>query len=182
MKTNDADDFHAIVLPTFLPILVYPVPCSMTDSQIIEHSIYINASATAVEMCFTDLALMHRWLNPALRCEPVGTWTTELGGKSRFVIRIPLLQPTLHSTVVEREPGLVVWQFKGFFEGRDRWECWPSDRGGTQLINRFEFYISNPLVQFGFHTFAEAFTKQDMKAQLGRLKRVAEETYRLSGR
>jgi uncharacterized protein YndB with AHSA1/START domain len=149
----------------------------MSDRQTIEHSIYIDASATAVEQCFTDLELMHRWLNPALRCEPVGEWSTDLGGKSRFVIQVPLLEPALKSTVVEREPGLVVWQFDGFFRGLDRWECRPTDRGGTELVNRFEFRIPNPIVRFGFRTFAEQLTRQDMKAQLGRLKRVAEEIY-----
>ncbi|HEY9659145.1 MAG TPA: SRPBCC family protein, partial [Allocoleopsis sp.] len=83
--------------------------------QVFEQSIQINASATAVERCFTDLELMHRWLNPALRCEPVGEWSTEIGGRSRFVIQVPLLQPTLRSVVVERQPGLVVWEFTGFF-------------------------------------------------------------------
>ena len=154
----------------------------MASYQIIEHSVYINASATTVEQCFTDLQLMHRWLNPALRCEPIGMWTTDLGGRSRFVIRVPLIEPALYSKVVEREPGLVVWQFSGFFKGRDRWECHPSNEGGTQLVNRFEFQIPNPLVRFGFETFAENLTRQDMKAQLKRLKRVAEEIYQLSGR
>ncbi len=149
----------------------------MPSTQCFEHSIQIKASATAVEQCFTDLALMHRWLNPALRCEPIGDWSTELGGKSRFVIQIPLIAPTLTSVVVEREPGLVVWQFKGFFQGRDRWECQP-DGAGTRLLNRFEFDIPNPLVRFGFNTFAAGLTKSDMQAQLRRLKRVAEEVYR----
>ncbi len=154
----------------------------MSSQHVIEHSIVINASATAVEQCFTDLKLMHRWLNPALRCEPVGEWTTELGGRSRFVIRIPLIEPTLYSTVVAREPGLVVWQFTGFFKGRDRWECFPTDQGKTKLINRFEFQIPNPMIQVGFETFAESFTKSDMQAQLERLKRVAEEVYQLTAR
>ncbi|NJP08878.1 MAG: SRPBCC family protein [Leptolyngbyaceae cyanobacterium RU_5_1] len=143
-----------------------------------EQSIQINASAIAVERCITDLALMHRWLNPALRCEPVGDWSTEIGCQSRFVIQVPVLQPTLNSVVVEREPGLVVWQFKGFFEGRDRWECNP-ELEGTRLVNRFEFNIPNPLVRFGFNTFAAKLTQQDMQAQLRRLKNVAEEVYRV---
>ena len=153
----------------------------MASYQIIEHSVYINASATTVEQCFTDLQLMHRWLNPALRCEPIGMWTTDLGGKSRFVIRIPFIEPALYSRVVEREPGLIVWQFSGFFKGRDRWECRPNRQGGTQLVNRFEFQIPNPFVRFGFKTFAESLTRQDMRAQLHRLKGVAEEIYRRSG-
>ncbi|WP_138498584.1 SRPBCC family protein [Nostoc sp. PA-18-2419] len=147
----------------------------MTDNQVLEQSIQINATATVVERCITDLALMHRWLNPLLRCEPVGeTWSTDLGSESRFIIQIPLLKPTLNSVVVERQPGLVVWEFEGFFEGRDRWEC-QSAQNGTLLLNRFEFYIPNPLVSWGFKTFAASWTKQDMQAQLSRLKRLAEQ-------
>lgn len=148
----------------------------MPPTQVFEQSIQIAASATAVEQCFTDLDLMHRWLNPALRCKPVGTWSTAVGGKSRFVIQVPLLQPSLNSTVVERAPGLVVWEFKGFFTGRDRWECQPTETG-TTLLNRFEFEIPNPVVRYGFNRFALGWTKQDMQAQLRRLKRVAEEVY-----
>jgi Polyketide cyclase / dehydrase and lipid transport len=145
---------------------------------IFEQSIQINASATVVEQCLTDRGLMHRWLNPVLRCEPIGDWSTDLGGESRFVIQIPLLQPSLQSVVVEREPGLIVWAFSGFFAGRDRWECQPNAQG-TLLNNRFEFEIANPLVRFGFDRFAATWTKSDMEAQLSRLKRVAEEVQRL---
>ena len=148
----------------------------MSSYQTFEQSIHIRASATAVEQCITDRDLMHRWLNPALRCEPIGDWSTELGSRSRFIIQVPILQPTLQSTVIEREPGLIVWEFQGFFQGRDRWECQPN-RNGTLLINRFEFRIPNPLVQFGFNIFAAKWTKEDMQAQLRRLKRVAEEVY-----
>jgi len=152
----------------------------MASYQVFEQSIQINASATAVEQCFTDLNLMHRWLNPALRCEALGAWSTELGSQSRFVIQVPLVQPALSNTVIKREPGLLVWQFSGFFEGCDRWECQPNDQG-TCLINRFEFQIPNPIVRFGFNAFAARWTQQDMQAQLRRLKRVAEEVYRLTG-
>lgn len=144
--------------------------------QVFEQTIQIHASATAVEQCFTDLELMHRWLNPALRCEPIGDWSTLKGSRSRFIIQVPLVYPSLVSTVVEREPGLVVWEFKGFFNGRDRWECQPTERG-TTLLNRFEFAIPNPVVRYGFNQFAFEWTKQDMQSQLRRLKRVAEEVY-----
>lgn len=148
----------------------------MSISQVFEQTIQINASATVVERCIADRALMHRWLNPVLRCEPVGEWSTDVGAQSRFVIQIPLLRPTLDSVVVEREPGLIVWQFAGFFTGRDRWECQPEGKG-TQLLNRFEFEIPNPLIRFGFNRFASTWTREDMRAQLRRLKRVAEELY-----
>lgn len=142
-------------------------------SQQFEQSIQINAPASVVERCIADRVLMHRWLNPALRCEPVGDWSTDIGSRSRFIIGVPLLQPTLFSTVVERSPGLIVWQFEGFFQGRDRWECQPIEKG-TRLLNRFEFEVPNPIVSWGFNTFAAAWTQKDMQAQLRRLKRVAE--------
>lgn len=148
----------------------------MSPRQVFEQSIQINATATVVEQCITDRALMHRWLNPALRCEPVGEWSTDIGSRSRFVVQIPLLAPTLNSVVVERQPGMVVWGFEGFFQGRDRWECQPVAQG-THLLNSFEFEIPNPLVRWGFNTFARDWTKQDMQAQLSRLKRLAEERY-----
>jgi hypothetical protein len=142
--------------------------------QAFEQSIQIDASPSIVDRCLTDRILMHRWLNPMLLCEPVGEWSTDIGSQSRFLIKIPLWPPTLDSVVVERQPGLVVWQFTGFFHGRDRWECQPHPQG-TLLLNRFEFEIPNPLVRWGFNTFASKLTQQDMQAQLQRLKRVAEE-------
>jgi hypothetical protein len=148
----------------------------MSSQQVFEQSIQIEASTTVVERCITDLDLMHRWLNPALRCEPIGTWNTDIGGYSKFIIQIPLLQPTLKSLVAERGPGLIVWEFVGFFQGRDRWECQPNSQG-TRLLNRFEFQIPNPLVNWGFNHFAATWTKQDMQAQLRRLKQVAEELH-----
>ncbi|GAB4240537.1 MAG: SRPBCC family protein [Stanieria sp.] len=152
----------------------------MSSPQIFEQSIAIKASATAVESCLTNLELMHRWLNPVLKCEPIGKWNTTIGSLSRFTIKIPLLQPSLKSVVLEREPGLIVWQFDGFFQGRDRWECQPLPEG-TLLINRFEFEIPNAIVSWGFNQFAAHWTKNDMQAQLRRLKQVAEQVYRDSG-
>ncbi len=141
---------------------------------IFEQSIQIRASATAVDNCITDLALMQRWLNPVLKCEPMGEWRTSVGSKSKFIIQIPVIQPTLKNVVLAREPGLIVWGFDGFFKGTDRWECEPNERG-TRLINQFEFKIPNRVVAWGFARFAATWTKADMEAQLRRLKRVAEE-------
>ncbi|TVQ08504.1 MAG: SRPBCC family protein [Leptolyngbya sp. DLM2.Bin27] len=145
----------------------------MSSRQVFEHSISIDATVADVEQCLTHQDLMHRWLNPTLRCEPIGDWSTDLGAQSRFVIQLPLGKPTLLSTVVERQPGLIVWAFQGFFNGQDRWECRPQT-GATQLLNRFEFEIPNPLVEAGFQWFAASWTQRDMAAQLRRLKQVAE--------
>lgn len=148
----------------------------MPSSQVFEQSINISASATTVERCIIDRDLMHCWLNPALRCDPIGEWNTDVGGKFRFVLNIPVVEPTLKAVVIEREPGIIVWGFQGFFQGSDRWECQPTAEG-TLLLNRFEFQIPNPLIEFGFNQFAATWTKADMQAQLRRLKRVAEEQY-----
>jgi hypothetical protein len=155
------------------------------QANVYEQSVFIQATATLVERCFTEQPLMHQWLNPALVCEPVGDWRTTVGSEFNFRLKMPLLAPTLRSTVIEREPGLIVWGFDGFFRGCDRWECQldtqldtqPSAHGnliGTTLLNRFEFTIPNPLVSFGFKQFAQRWTKKDMESQLQRLKQVAE--------
>lgn len=145
----------------------------MSCRQTFRQSIYIAASIAVVDRCITDPDLMHRWLNPALRCEPVGKWSTHVGSRSRFVVQVPLLQPSLDNLVTERQLGLVVWSFTGFFRGSDRWECQPEGTG-TRLLNWFEFEIPNPLVRFGFN-LAATLTRQDMQAQLQRLKQIAEE-------
>ncbi|MFM2312543.1 MAG: hypothetical protein RLZZ04_1819 [Cyanobacteriota bacterium] len=147
--------------------------------QFFEQSIQIKASSVITEECLTDLKLMHRWLNPLVECKPIGVWSTQVGSLSRFTLKIPLLQPSLRSIVIQREPGLIVWEFDGFFKGRDRWECQPT-KEGTFLLNRFEFEIPNPIVSWGFNNLAAGLTRKDMQAQLRRLKRVAEEVYRLS--
>lgn len=141
---------------------------------IYQQSVFICASATTVERCFTEQTLMHKWLNPALVCEPIGDWRTSEGSKFNFRLKVPSfvtpLAPTLRSVVAERRPGLVVWEFDGFFVGCDLWEAQPDiERGGTTLLNRFEFEIPNLLVSFGFQQFAAKWTKRDMEAQLQRI-------------
>ncbi|MEO0375624.1 MAG: SRPBCC family protein [Cyanobacteria bacterium P01_A01_bin.17] len=145
----------------------------MAPSHQFQQSIYIEAPLAVVDQTITNQELMQRWLNPALKCESDGPWSSELGSKTRFSIQIPLVQPTLDSTVAERKTGLVVWQFDGFFTGFDRWECF-REITGTRLVNRFEFTIANPLISFGFWTFAATWTQKDMFSQLERLKKVAE--------
>ncbi len=144
------------------------------SSQQFCSTIEINAIPQVVEQCITSRVLMHKWLNPALKCEPVGDWITDVGSRSRFIILIPIIKPTLEAVVLERKPGLIVWGFEGFFQGSDFWECQPSPQG-TLLVNRFQFEIPNPVIRWGFNTFAASLTKADMRSQLQRLKRVAEE-------
>jgi hypothetical protein len=141
-------------------------------SNCFEQSVWIRAPLAVVDRTMTDRDLMHQWLNPLLRCEPIGNWSSEVGAQSRFIIAIPGLQPTLLSRVVERQLGLVVWEFEGFFRGRDRWECTP-ESDGTRLTNRFRFTIPNPVVRVGFR-LAASLTRRDMVAQLQRLKAIAE--------
>ncbi len=140
---------------------------------IFEQSIEIGASFEIVDRCITEQPLMVRWLNPFLRCESVGPWSVAVGSRFRFLLSIPVLQPALDCVVKERGPGLMEWEFKGFFVGTDRWECFPQE-AGTLLVNRFCFEIPNVLVQTGFNLFAQSLTRQDMMAQLQRLKTVAE--------
>ena len=144
----------------------------MSSQQFVQ-SIEINASLQIVEHCIGDRILMHKWLNPVLKCEPVGEWSTEVGSRSKFIIKIPIIKPTLEAVVKEKKPGLIVWEFTGFFQGCDFWEYKPTAQG-TLLVNTFKFKIPNPMIRWGFNVFAAFLTKMDMQSQLQRLKRVAE--------
>ncbi len=139
---------------------------------VFEQKILIAAPLPSVDRCLTEPDLMRRWLNPLLRCEPVGPWSCEVGGQFRFSLNLPPY-PSLACRVTARRPGLIEWTFSGFFDGTDRWEC-SSCRGGTELANRFCFEVPNPLVRFGFTVFASRATEADMRSQLTRLKVVAE--------
>lgn len=145
----------------------------MPSPTVFQQSVIIQSAPGVVDRCFTDLAWMHRWLNPALRCEPIDPWNTQMGSRCRFKLQLPLWQPSLHCTVITREPGLIIWAFAGFFQGQDRWQYDPTPQG-TVLTNRFEFVIPNPLVDWGFRTVAAPWTQRDMQAQLQRLKHLAE--------
>ena len=144
----------------------------MSSQQFVQ-SIEINASPQIVEHCIRSRVLMHKWLNPLLKCEPVGDWSTEVGSRSKFIIKIPIVKPTLEAVVKEQKPGLIVWEFTGFFQGSDFWEYKPTPQG-TLLVNTFKFEIPNPMIRWGFNVFAASLTKMDMQTQLQRLKRVAE--------
>ena len=148
-------------------------PPSGPWSQTFTQSIDIAASPEQVERTFTELDLMQRWLNPMLVCLPVGQWSTDVGSQSQFVVKVPIGSLALENQVIDRGPGLVVWSFDGFFRGVDRWECHKID-AGTCLTNSFSFDVPNPLIRFGFNTFAKRLTARDMTDQLQRLKVVAE--------
>lgn len=145
----------------------------MADTTIFQQSITIQAPPTVVDSCFTDLTRMHQWLNPALRCDPIDPWDTQVGSRCWFRLQLPLWHPSLHCTVAAREPGVIVWAFDGFFQGQDRWQYDPTPQG-TVLLNRFEFVIPNALVSWGFKTVAAPWTQRDMQAQLQRIKALAE--------
>ena len=143
-------------------------------TQTFTQSIDIAATPEQVEQTFTELGLMQRWLNPMLVCTPVGPWSTDVGSRSQFVVKVPIATLVLENRVIDRAPGLVVWEFDGFFRGIDRWECHKINTG-TRLTNSFSFDIPNPLIRFGFNTFAKRLTARDMTDQLQRLKTVAED-------
>jgi len=46
--------------------------------------------------------------------------------------------------VIDRAPGLVVWEFDGFFRGIDRWECHKIDTGINTGINS-KFQLATPV-------------------------------------
>ncbi|MEM8717523.1 MAG: SRPBCC family protein [Cyanobacteria bacterium P01_A01_bin.3] len=148
----------------------------MTERQFTQ-SVDIAAPVDVVDRCIVSEDTMALWLNPMLRCEAIGNWSTEVGSRFQFTLKIPLLAPHLDCVVQERRSGLVVWSFQGFFTGTDRWEC-RKNTSGTQLLNQFTFEIPTPLVRVGFDLVAARLTQRDMQAQLVRIKSIAEELHR----
>ena len=147
----------------------------MTERQFTQ-SVDIAAPVDVVDRCIVSEDTMALWLNPMLKCEAIGNWSTEVGSRFRFTLNTPLLAPRLDCVVQERRSGLVVWSFQGFFTGTDRWEC-RENGSSTQLLNQFTFEIPNPLVRVGFDLVAARLTQRDMQAQLVRLKSIAEELH-----
>jgi hypothetical protein len=148
-----------------------------TETHTFEQVIDIQGTAAVVERCLTDQGLMHQWLNPALRCDAIGEWSVTEGSRSRFIIQIPVWEPSLFSEVVERTSHRIVWQFTGFFEGTDCWEwqdCTTAVGQKIRLRNCFTFKIPNPWVSLGFRWLAAPWTKRDMEAQLRRIQALAE--------
>ncbi len=153
-------------------------------------SVVIEADLAQVDRCLTDPELMHRWLNPLLRCEAIGSWSDQVGGRFRFTVGIPLWQPTLECVIrsrgIEPDSRWIEWGFEGFFVGSDLWRMvtinpqdYPSDdlenlNCPVELLNTFQFGIPNPVVNWGFQMAAAGLTQRDMQAQLQRIKQVAE--------
>lgn len=158
-------------------------------------SVVIEADLAQVDRCLTDPDLMGRWLNPLLRCEAIGSWSDQVGSRFRFRVGIPLWQPSLDCVICSRgiEPDTrwIEWGFEGFFVGSDLWRMMPFQAQDNQdstnqnrihhqskpvieLVNRFQFGIPHPVVNWGFQVAAAGLTQRDMQAQLQRLKQVAE--------
>jgi hypothetical protein len=145
-----------------------------------EKSIQINASATIVDHCLTELPLMQRWRNGLVTCEPVGEWSTNVGSRSFLRLDNSFWPLSLRNIVVLREPGLVAWEFRGWLRGLDRWECQPS-AGGTCLLNSWKWQATNGWIDWWWKSFGAQAIEEDIESQLMRIKYVAEELYYRSG-
>jgi hypothetical protein len=145
-----------------------------------EKSIEIKASATVVDRCLTDLALMQRWRNGLVTCTARGEWSTSLGSRSRLRLENSFWPLALGQIVVQREPGAIVWEFSGWLRGSDGWECQPS-ASGTKLVHRWEWRAANGWIAWWWRSFGARAIEEDIEAQLMRIKYVAEELYYRSG-
>ena len=64
----------------------------MTERQFTQ-SVDIAAPVDVVDRCIVSKDMMAMWLNPMLKCEAIGTWSTEIGSRFRFTLKIPFLSP-----------------------------------------------------------------------------------------
>jgi hypothetical protein len=144
-----------------------------------ERSILIRASATVVDRCLTEWPLIRRWRNGLVTWE-AGDDPLVVGSRGRWHINHSLWPLRLGASLVQREPGLVVWQLSGGLQGLDRWECRPQE-AGTQLYHCWDWHTSGGVYRW-WPVVGRLALEDDSEAQLMRIKYVAEEIYCQSGR
>lgn len=142
-----------------------------------EEFIVVAASPERVEQVMTNQALMRRWMSPTVRFEPLEMWSFERG--ARWRLTLTGLGRVLESqyVVYDRQPGLILWAFDGFWEGFDawRWLTFPHDATKTLIQNRIEYNLRIPVLDLIWPTTIGPLMGWDAKVQMRRLKGVCEE-------
>ncbi|MGB9633395.1 MAG: SRPBCC family protein [Chloroflexaceae bacterium] len=142
-----------------------------------EEFVVVEAPLERVEAVMTERALMTRWMSPAVRFEPLETWSFEQGARWRLTLTGLGRALEAHYVVHDRQPGLVLWAFNGFWEGFDAWHWRPfqGHAGRTLIQNRIEYNLSIPILDVLWPATVGPLMGWDAKVQMRRLKSVCEE-------
>ncbi|MCG8353128.1 MAG: SRPBCC family protein [Chloroflexales bacterium] len=143
-----------------------------------EEFVIVNTPMQRVEAVMTERNLMELWMSPAVRFEPLDDWRFATGDRWRMTLTG--VGDLLHADYVvhDRQPGLVLWAFNGFWEGFDAWRWLPdSDAPAAQTIiqNRIEYEIRIPGLDLLWPVTVGPLMGWDARVQMQRLKRVCED-------
>lgn len=123
----------------------------------------------------TDRALMERWMSPAVVFSPLDGWRFDTGAPWRMQLRGLGSLLDAGYIVADRQPGLILWAFDGFWEGFDAWHWRSLDDGRTLIQNRIEYNLRVPGLDLIWPLTIGPLMGRDADVQMQRLKRVCEQ-------
>lgn len=147
-----------------------------TTAHVLEEFVVVSAPLERVEAVMTERVLMQRWMSGAVQFTPLDGWRFEQGAPWRLTLAG--LGRSLEATylVHERRPGLILWQFDGFWEGFDAWHWMAHGVGQTLIQNRIEYRLRVPVLELVWPATVGPLMGWDAKVQMQRLRQVCEGT------
>jgi hypothetical protein len=142
-----------------------------------EEFVVVDAGMDRVEQVMTEQRLMQSWMSSAVQFAPTeGPWSLAQG--TRWQLGLTGLGRLLEANyiVYQRQPGLIIWAFDGFWEGLDAWKWMPYQHNTAQTLiqNRIEYDLKIPALDLIWPATIGPLMGWDAKVQMRRLKHVCE--------
>ncbi len=150
--------------------------------HILEEFTLVHAPMEAVDRIMTEKPLMDRWASPSVQFKPRNGWSFEKGAQWRLTLTGlgPLLSADY--VVYDRQPGLILWYYNGFWEGCDAWHWWQvptAPQHQTIIQNRLEYELRIPGLELIWSSVMVPLMQFDARIQMMRLQRVGNNYQRL---
>jgi hypothetical protein len=145
-----------------------------TQPYLMEEFVVVAAPMRRVESVMTERTLMLQWMSGAVRFTPEHTWSFAEGARWRLTLAGLGRLLEARYTVYERRPGLILWEFTGFWEGFDAWHWRPAEDGRTLIQNRIEYRLRLPIMDIVWPATVGPLMGWDARVQMQRLKQVCE--------
>lgn len=141
-----------------------------------EEFVVVHAPMEVVESVMTDRELMLRWMSPTVRFEPLDGWRFDTGAPWRLTLTGLGNLLVADYVVHERQPGLVLWAYTGFWQGFDAWHWMPAPEDPQQTIiqNRLEYELRVPGLNLIWPVTVGPLMGWDARVQMKRLREVCE--------
>ncbi|PDW04360.1 SRPBCC family protein [Candidatus Viridilinea mediisalina] len=146
-----------------------------TYRHLMEEFVVVNAAPERVEAVMTEHDRMVRWISRSVQFTPLDGWHFEQGARWRLTLTGLGRLMEAHYSVYERRPGLILWAFRGFWEGFDAWHWMQHGNDQTLIQNRIEYNICIPGLSLVWPLTIGPLMDWDAQVQMQRLKQVCEE-------